>query len=50
MGDFNTKEECEKEMGFTGEPESVDYMIIRGEELEYEDAPAIYPFKILEWE
>jgi hypothetical protein len=50
FGDYDTKELAEKHMEMQGEPEDIQYMVIKGKQLEYEDGVAIYPFIILEEE
>jgi hypothetical protein len=46
--EYDSKEDCEKAMSQTGEPEGIDYKVIKGIELSYDDAPAIYPYWIME--
>ena len=48
FNEFDTKEECESEMEFHGEPEAIEYLVIKGTKLEYEEGVAIYPFVIKE--
>ncbi len=50
FGDYDTKEFAEKHMEMHGEPEDIEYLVIKGKQLEYEDGVAIYPFVILEEE
>ncbi|MFA5174709.1 MAG: hypothetical protein WC438_06005 [Candidatus Pacearchaeota archaeon] len=47
-GEYDTKEECESHMAMHGEPESIEYIVIKGIQLDYEDGIAIYPFVIKE--
>lgn len=46
--EYLTKEECEVAMEQSGEPEDIKYMVIKGSLLRYEDAPARFPYYILE--
>ena len=46
--EYLTKEECEAAMEQTNEAEDIKYMIIKGKLLKYEDAPARFPYYILE--
>lgn len=46
--EYLTKKECEDSMEQSGEPEGIDYMVIKGKLLKYEDAPARFPYYILE--
>ena len=48
FGDYDTKELAEKDMVMTGEPEDIEFMVIKGKQLQYEDGVAIYPFVIME--
>ncbi len=50
FGDYDTKELAEKHMEMHGEPEDIQYIVIKGKQLEYEDGVAIYPFVIVEEE
>lgn len=45
-GAYTSKKQCEDAMSQTGEPARVEYLIIKGEELSYSEAPAIYPYYI----
>jgi len=49
-GEYSTKEDCESHMAMHGEPESVEYIVIKGTQLDYEDGVAIFPFVIKEEE
>jgi hypothetical protein len=46
-GEFDTPEEAESEMTMMGEPESIEYMIIKGQQLETEEGIATYPINIV---
>ena len=48
QGAFDYKTQAEEAMHQHGEPEGIEYKIIKGVELEYEDAPPIYPYFIKE--
>lgn len=47
-GEYSTKEDCERDMIETGEPEGTKYLVIRGKLLETIDGTAIYPTNIIE--
>jgi len=40
--------ECEAAMLHSGEPESIEYMVIKGHALDYEEGPVIFPYYIRE--
>jgi hypothetical protein len=46
FGEYDTREECENDMEQSGEPESIEYKIIRGIELEYEEGIPRFPYVI----
>ncbi len=50
VGEFETKEDCEYSMDIVGEPIHVEYKIIKGEELNYEEKIPVYSFNIIEEE
>ena len=47
-GEYDTKEKCENDMAIHGEPESMEYIVIKGTQLDYEDGVAVFPFVIKE--
>jgi hypothetical protein len=48
FGDYDTREDAEKDMVMEGEPSDIEFIVIKGKELKYEEGVAIYPFIILE--
>lgn len=47
-GEFDTKEDAEKDMIVIGEPESIEYKVIKGIQLDTEEGIASYPTNIKE--
>lgn len=47
-GSCDTKEEAEKHLEQTGEPEDMEHLVIKGRELRTEEGIATYPYDIID--